>query len=75
MRSISLINLRSFEALGAAGTVGTGYRQTRVVSGLIEHDVLVSKSSRAPLRLSTVSAELYRRRVAPPGAGFCVRSH
>ena len=36
----------------AAGIVGTGERQARrVVSGLIEHGVLVSESSRAPLRL------------------------
>ena len=37
----------------AAGIVGTGDRQARrVVSGLIEHGVLVSESSRAPLRLA-----------------------
>lgn len=37
----------------AAGIVGTGERQARrVVSGLTEHGVLVSESSRAPLRLA-----------------------
>ncbi len=37
----------------AAGIVGTGERQARrVVSGLTEYGVLVSESSRAPLRLA-----------------------
>ena len=41
----------------AAGIVGTGDRQARrVVSGLIEHGVLVSESSRAPLRLAFPAA-------------------
>lgn len=40
-----------------AGIVGTGDRQARrVVSGLIEHGVLVSASSRAPLRLAFPAA-------------------
>jgi hypothetical protein len=41
----------------AAGIVGTGDRQARrVVSRLIEHGVLVSESSRAPLRLAFPAA-------------------
>ena len=41
----------------AADIVGTGDRQARrVVSGLIEHGVLVSESSRAPLRLAFPAA-------------------
>jgi Fic family protein len=41
----------------AAGIVDTGDRQARrVVSGLIEHGVLVSDSSRAPLRLAFPAA-------------------
>jgi Fic family protein len=37
----------------AAGIVGTGDRQARrVVSALVERDVLISESSRAPLRLA-----------------------
>ena len=41
----------------AAGIVGTGDRQARrVVSGLIEHGVLVSESSRASLRLAFPAA-------------------
>jgi len=41
----------------AAGTVGTGERQARrVVSGLTEQGVLVSESSRAPLRLAFPAA-------------------
>ena len=41
----------------AASIVSTGGRQARrVVSGLIEHGVLVSESSRAPLRLAFPAA-------------------
>jgi hypothetical protein len=41
----------------AAGIVGTGDRQARrVVAALIEHGVLVSQSSRAPLRLAFPAA-------------------
>jgi hypothetical protein len=41
----------------AAGIVGTGDRQARrIVSGLIEHGVLVSESSRAPLQLAFPAA-------------------
>jgi hypothetical protein len=41
----------------AAGIVGTGDRQARrVVSALIDRGVLVSESSRAPLRLAFPAA-------------------
>ena len=41
----------------AAGIVGTGDRQARrVVSALIERGVLISESSRAPLRLAFPAA-------------------
>jgi hypothetical protein len=45
--------LRRFRAVTPAGIVGMGDRRgRRVVSGLIEHGVLVSDTSRAPVRLN-----------------------